>query len=141
MELTNIEKLLEKYLDATTTIEEETILRTYFTSEDVAPHLIEYKALFEYFSESKKETFTKTIQLKTEKRNWKWISVAASFLLIASVFVGYKTNQYRQERKLYAQTQQALAMLSLNLNKGSKAINELQEFELTKDKVFKQPKK
>lgn len=141
MELNNIEKLLEKYLEATATIEEEAILRTYFTTEDVAPHLIAYKALFEYFSTSKREMFTKTIQLKREKNSWKWISVAASILLIVSVFIGNKVTQYKQERKLYVQTQQALTMLSLNLNKGSKAIDELHEFESVKNKVFKQPNK
>jgi len=36
MELVNIEKLLQKYLDAETTIAEENELRTYFLSDNVA---------------------------------------------------------------------------------------------------------
>ena len=37
MELTNIEKLLVKYENAETTLEEENSLRTYFSSNKVAP--------------------------------------------------------------------------------------------------------
>jgi len=33
-----------------------------------------------------------------------------------------------------------LGMLSANLNKGTAAVAHLQQFETTKDKVFKQPK-
>lgn len=67
MELANIEKLLEKYLDAETTLQEEKMLQEYFTSNNVAPHLQEYSMMFGYFKESKDETFTQTIQLKPKK--------------------------------------------------------------------------
>ena len=46
MELTNIEKLLVKYENAETTLEEENSLRTYFSSNEVAPHLKEYQLIF-----------------------------------------------------------------------------------------------
>jgi hypothetical protein len=35
MELANIEKLVEKYENAATTLQEEAILKNYFTKEDV----------------------------------------------------------------------------------------------------------
>ena len=140
MELANIEKLLEKYLDAETTIAEEKELKNYFLSGNVAPHLQEYESLFGYFSASKNERFTKTIQLKSRKLNWKWLSVAASIVLLVSVYTGYQNNQERKAEKVMADTQMALGMLSANLNKGTVAISHLQQFETTKSKVFKQPK-
>ena len=140
MELASIEKLLEKYLDAETTIAEEKELRNYFLSENVAPHLQEYQSMFGYFSTSKNERFTKTIQLKTKRVNWKWLSVAASIVLLVSVYTGYQKNQERKAEKVMADTQMALGMLSANLNKGTAAVAHLQQFETTKDKVFKQPK-
>ena len=46
MELHNIEKLIEKYFDATTTIAEEEILRKYFSEGNIAPHLEQHAPLF-----------------------------------------------------------------------------------------------
>ncbi|MBT8317863.1 MAG: hypothetical protein HKP59_09550 [Lutibacter sp.] len=141
MELANIEKLLEKYLNAETTIAEEKMLKNYFSNGNVAPHLEEYQALFGYFSTSKQERFTKTIQLNSKKRNWKWLSVAASVILLVSVYNGYENIQQRKAEKVYAQTIGALELLSANLNKGNAAIAQLQHFEDTTNKIFKQPKK
>ena len=44
--------------------------------------------MFGYFAISKAETSVKPIQLKTKKKNWKWLSVAASVALLVSVYVG-----------------------------------------------------
>lgn len=140
MDLANIEQLLKKYLDAETTIAEENTLKKYFSNDNVAPHLKEYQALFGYFSTSKKEKFTKTIQLKSESSNWKWLSVAASIILLVSVYTGYKNNQQKEAEKVYNETLLAFNMLSQNLNKGNAAIAKLQYFENTTNKIFKQPK-
>ena len=140
MELVNIEKLLEKYLDAETSIAEENELKTYFSGDDVAPHLEEYRAMFGYFSANRNEKFTKTIQLKSRKLNWKWLSVAASAVLLVSVYTGYQKNQQVKAEKIYQETQFAFAMLSANLNKGTAAITELQEFETSTNKIFNKPK-
>ena len=117
MGLANIEELLKKYLDAETTIAEEKELKTYFSSDNVAPHLQEYQEMFGYFSTSKNERFTKTIQLKSQKMNWKWLSVAASVVLLVSVYTGYQNNQKREAERIYTETQMAFGMLAANLNK------------------------
>ena len=49
MELANIEKLVEKYENAETTLIEEDILREYFLSDNVAPHLEEYQMMMLHF--------------------------------------------------------------------------------------------
>ena len=93
MELANIEKLVEKYENAETTLQEEAILKNYFTKEEVAPHLQEYSFMFNYFTTVKDETYTKTIKLepkKSKKINFKWLSVAAAIVLLFSVFRGKK---------------------------------------------------
>jgi len=141
MELVNIEKLLQRYLDAETTIAEENKLKNYFLSDNVAPHLEAYKSLFEYFSISKKEELTKPIQLKSEKRNWRWLSVAASIVLLVSLYTGYENNQQREAEKIYNETQMAFNMLSANLNRGNDAILQLQHFDKATNKIFNQPKK
>lgn len=140
MELINIEKLLEKYLNAETTLAEEIELKIYFSGDDVAPNLEKYRALFGYFTASKNERFTKTIQLKSKKLNWKWLSVAASIVLLAIVYTGYQKNQQAKAEKIYNETQMAFNMLSANLNKGTEAITQLQKFETNTNKIFNKPK-
>lgn len=140
MELANIEQLVEKYLNAETTLQEETTLSNYFASNNVAPHLQEYSYMFNYFKQSKDETFTKNIQLKPSKpkKNWKWLSVAASVALLVSVYVGYGNYQQKQkEQQQFAQVQDALKLLSVNLNKGDKAVASLYTYENTVNKIFK----
>ena len=132
MELANIEKLVEKYLNAETTLQEETTLKNYFKEGNVAPHLQEYRYMFTYFATTKDETYTKTIKLepkKSKKRNFKWLSVAASSALLLSVFIGIQKFDDYQERKkaekIYAQVSKGLQLLSTNLQKGEQAVAQL----------------
>ena len=146
MELANIEKLLEKYLEAETSIQEETLLQDYFSQDAVAPHLYEYKALFTYFGTSKAERFTKTIPLKPRRANWKWLSVAAAVMLLFSVYSitdssGLSVQEEEEARVALAETQKAFQLISQNLNKGeTMAIAGLSEFDKAQNKVFKTKK-
>lgn len=136
MESIKIEKILEKYFEGTTTLKEETILKDYFTKETIAPHLQEYKALFIYFNTAKEESYTKTIQLTTKKsqrKNRYWLSIAASIVVLISVFIGkeqYELYQQKQEADhLYAQVSKGLLLLSTNLQKGEQAVASLYAYE------------
>lgn len=142
MELASIEKLVEKYENAETTLQEEATLKAYFLSDNVAPHLEEYQMMFTYFQISKDETYTKTIELKTKKkRNFKWLSVAASVVLLFSVYLGNEKMNEIQERKQAEQTlaevTNALKMLSGNLKKGNEAFNNLYAYKDSVNKIFK----
>lgn len=136
MELANIEKLLEKYFEATTTVAEEKILSTYFSQGDVAPHLEEYKPMFNYFINEKKEHFTKHVPLKTErKKNFlKWISVAAVAVLVFGIYYNNYNKSPNSLDKSYTQAelesaQKALVLLGSNFNLGSQKVSHLAEFE------------
>ena len=144
MELANIEKLVEKYLNAETSLQEETTLKNYFTEGNVAPHLQEYESMFNYFAIAKEDTFTKTIKLepkKSKKRNFKWLSVAASVALLLSVFVGkqqYDTYKQKKEaERIYAQVSKGLELLSTNLRKGEQAVATLHTYKNTVNKILK----
>jgi hypothetical protein len=140
MELANIEILVEKYENAETSLQEETTLRNYFTGGDVAPHLQEYEYMFNYFVASKDETYTKPIQLepkKSKKRNFKWLSVAASVVLLFSVFIGKHEYERYQAEKQFAQISKGLRLLSSNLQKGEQAVASLHIYENTVNKILK----
>jgi len=148
MELANIEKLLVKYENGETSLQEEQALKTYFQQQNIPEHLQAYKAMFGYFEESKAERFTKTIPLKSKKTTWKWLTVAASVALLGSIyFINNSSSSLsaaeRKEAKLaYQETQKAFQLISKNLNKGERiAIIGLHEFTKTQRKVFKTTQK
>ena len=130
MVLNNIENLLEKYNNAETSLKEEAQLQAYFASDDVAPHLAHYKPMFQYFSLSQQEQYTKDVPLNTKKtRLYQWISVAAVAVLMLGFmipqFLG-PTEQEKQEALLvYNQTMEALSLVSLGMNEGKQQLNSL----------------
>jgi len=143
MELANINEILVKYENAETTLQEEQMLKKYFQQDTVPAHLIEYKELFNYFDDSSKEHFTKPIPIKPRSANWKWLSIAASVVLLISLYTIKSSDSImsaseRQEAQLaYQETQKAFQLISQNLNKGNTvAMNGLQEFEKAQNKIF-----
>jgi len=139
MELANIEKLLAKYLEATTSLQEEALLKTYFTSDNVAPHLQEYRNMFQYFAKSQSDTFTKTIRLKARKQRRKWLSIAATIALLIGGYTLINTYMQQQEaQKAYADTKQAFEMIAFHINKGKLSVIQLDKFKETTHKVFKE---
>jgi hypothetical protein len=143
MELANIEKILIKYENGTSSLQEETALRAYFSGGAVAPHLQEYEYLFHYFETVKEETFTKSIQLDSKKKktsNLKWRSVAAFVAVLLSVFFVKKQHDAVVVKAQYAEVVKALDLLSANLKKGEQAVATLYTYENTINKILKQSK-
>ena len=138
MELARIEVLLEKYLEGETSLQEESTLKDYFTSEEVHPSLEQYIPLFSYFSFSSEETLDKNLQLKpkSKKTNWKWLSIAASLTLIISLYTGKTIQDQREAKIAFEQTQAALNLLSGNLQKGNQAMAQLGNFQKTTAVIF-----
>ena len=143
MELSKIEQLLEKYQNAETSLQEEATLKNYFLKGNVAPHLQEYETMFSYFAISKAETSVKPIQLNTKKKNWKWLSVAASVALLVSVYfgggfgTGGELSDEEKAKAQYAEVMSTLKLLSTNLNKGNQAMANLYTYENTVNKILK----
>jgi len=147
MESDKIEKLIEKYFEASTTVAEEETLKTYFSKESVPPHLAQYAPMFQYFAIAKEEKFTKQVPLDsiasvTKKRfNYKWLSVAAVGLLMFGIYFGnnYRVAQQVEQEKAefaYQQTKKAFSLLAENFNKGTEKVAYLNQFEETKQKIY-----
>jgi hypothetical protein len=130
MVLNNIEKLIEKYNNAETTLKEEAQLKAYFAGDNVEPHLEQYKQLFQYFSLSQKEQYTKDVPLNTKKtRLYQWISVAAVAVLMLGLIVPKMFGPTEQERQealiVYNQTMEAFNLISLGMNEGKTQLTNL----------------
>lgn len=161
MVLDNIEKLLEKYDNGETSLQEEQQLKNYFAEETVPPHLEGYKAMFVYFSVTREEQYTKDVPLKTKTTKvYTWISVAAVVAIMFGVFMNQPASinsfeDLTQEQQLaYNQTVEGLQYLGIalnkgnqemksfnlvasNLNEGTNKIAHLNEFSKTTNKILK----
>jgi hypothetical protein len=135
MELINIENLLEKYFEATTTVQEEQELQHYFTQDNVAPHLQEYQPMFQHFANLQGEKYTKNVPLQPRKNYLKWISVAAVFLLTTGLFIN-EWNQQRQAEQAFADFRTTMTLVSESFNNGASHINHLNQFTETTNKIF-----
>jgi hypothetical protein len=148
MALDRIEKLIEKYFEAETTLAEEKELKAYFSSENVAPPLEQYKAIFGYTAQANQEQFTAAVSLNSKKSNLVvWISVAASVVVLLSVGL-FTFNHYNQPvnenygtyddpEVAFRETQKALEMISQSVNEGIGSMNYLSEYEQSKNIIFK----
>lgn len=145
MELDEIQNLLDKYLEANTTLAEEETLKAYFSQKEVAPHLEQYASMFQYFADSKNEQFTKPVLLDSKKNNFKWSAIAAAVVLLFGIYFGIKT--YKDDNTLSEQElvtaknaekelKKALDLLGKNLALGTEKVGYLSEFEETKHKIY-----
>jgi len=151
MELAKIEALLEKYFEAKTTLPEEKILKDYFAQDDIPAHLIEHKDMFNFFSDSSLETSNRSIKLTKKSTRIQWLSIAAMLVFFVGIYSVHQQNENEKEeaRLAYMETQKALDLISMslnkgtvaiaqldNFNKGTEAIAQLQTFENTQRKIF-----
>lgn len=150
MEQCKIEIILEKYFDGGTNIAEENELRTYFSSSNVAQHLQQYQPLFGYFNIEKEQVMKQKEPLNltssTKYRKLTWLSIAASVVVLigAGTFTFFNYNNspeelgtYDSPEEAFAATQKALDLLSENVNFGINSVQHIQEFENSKNLIFK----
>lgn len=152
MESDRIEIILEKYFQGETSIAEERELKNYFSSMDVAQHLVKYKPIFGYFSVAKEQEFAQEIPTQSTKRNVAWLSIAASVVVLLGIgtytyFSNDSANEnkdlgtYNDPEEAFRATQQALLLLSDNVKVGIESAQYIQEYQIAKDKIFVNPKK
>ena len=132
MVLNNIEKLLEKYENGETSLKEEQVLKNYFSSDTVAPHLEVYKPMFTYFLVNQQEQFTKDVPLKTKRTfNYKWISVAAVAVLMLGLYFGTLSSNnlgtYEDPQLAFNEFSKSMEMISTKFNKGASTVSYLNE--------------
>ncbi len=130
MVLSDIEKLIVKYNNCETTLEDEQLLKNYFTQEIVPPHLDMYKPLFGYFLAQKGIQFTKPLQIRSKPFfNYKWIAVAAVTVLMLGTYYRYTQKNdlgtYEDPEIAFTAFSQSMEMISSKFNKGTATVGYL----------------
>jgi len=144
MEFAKIENLLDVYFEGNTSLAQEKVLKEYFSTGDIAPHLEVYKPLFNSFEKAKEEVSEKEIILPTSRfqiNPW-WYSVAAMLIIAIGVagFMFSKPSLTEEEQEAiiaFHKSKEVMFMLSESLNKGAEDLAYLTEFTETTNKILK----
>ena len=149
MEQEEIDKLLEKYWNCETSVEDEQLLQQYFSENSVPDIYKDIAPLFVYRDKEQKEklsaTFDKTLKNKIKERQKKYITIKLfapalklaamiAFILVLGVsgviWMNSTKNQhfaetYNDSFAAYKEATSALDMLSLALQKGEQVSFEI----------------
>jgi len=162
----DINNLLDKYWEGETSIEDEKVLKQYFSTSDVAAEHEAFKDLFVFWDNTSKIKYptldqtvdNQTIEIKHESKGIvrslsikKYVYAVAAVIVmtIASIFVVKNLHNEVQPKETYSQvqeiedpeealrvTKEALALLSKKLNSSTKTVKENMG-ELEKASIFK----
>ena len=149
MDLRSIEALLAKYYEGETSIEEERKLKEFFNSGDVPAELVQERMKFRFYADAFDEGTDKSFDDKLVpaeisnpnikrvllfRPGFKTISAMAAGLLLligVSLFLKRDVNRknsygtYDNPQIAYAQTKNALLLISCKLNKGNKSLSKI----------------
>lgn len=138
MDLQKIELLIEKYLNAETTLQEEHLLQAYFKTNKCPEHLTIYKEMFGYFNQEQETQLYKgqTPNFSVSRNKW-WKQVVAAAILITATFFPAKYYYQKQQAQIaYEQTMAAFSLLAINYQKATAPAVYLNTFEQAKTKIY-----
>lgn len=148
MELTKIEELLARYDEGNTTLAEESVLKDYFTKEEVPPHLNEYQSLFTYTVKAKTNTFNKDVPYINKRRRFAFTGIAASIVIAIGLFVALNNPEeelseqhlgtIENPEEAYLKAKETLLLVSGALNFGKEELTYVEEFDKAKNKYIKE---
>jgi hypothetical protein len=152
MNIKEIEALVEKFYEGSTSLSEERQLREFFSGADIPPHLAVHAELFRYYESSGKEELTDTefetrflksieetsvIPLNNKRKQVYFITgIAASILLLTGIFFTFRNDIFLhspketlQQEIAYQKAEKALLLLSSNFNTGLDKTQSLASFQ------------
>jgi len=145
MDYKAINNTLNRYFDGTSTLEEERLLKQYFSSAQVRPEHMTYKPLFDHYGNAQNVTNPNQVRLPYKKqRNYK-LAIAAILVLGLGLFGLYRQNlsiekqivskNITPEKKKEAYKE--IQKFSNSVNESMQRVGALSIFAKTTKKVFK----
>ncbi len=160
MEYKEIEKLLNRYLEGESTLEEETSLKEYFSKPGLPENQVEFQEMFRYFAEAEKDSvpaFNITYELNSViesefnkesanrfRRVIAWAGSAAAVLIISFGLFQYLNkpepeikDTFKDPKLAYLETKQALLKVSEVMNHNTSRLKYLSKVDKSFDQVQK----
>jgi len=160
MEYKEIEKLLNRYLEGESALEEEALLKEYFSQTGIPVEHREMQEMFRYFDAAKQHSappFNITSELNgVIEKEWKketvnrfrplyaWIGSAAAVLVISFGLFQYLNkpepvvqDTYKDPKLAYLETKQALMKISRVMNHNTAKLKYLSNMDASFDQVQK----
>ena len=144
MELAKIELLLDSYFKGETSLDQENMLRDYFSTATIAPHLMAYQGLFIGLKNAQKEVSEREVSLtesSTNLRRW-WLSIAVSLVILLGVIgLQFPTNQLTAEEQHalaeFNKSRTTLLLMSKSFNSVTQELAVMSQFTETKNRILK----
>ncbi len=129
--------LIEKYLEGTTSLAEEKELKAYFSSEEIAPELMEYAPLFGFFASERTKNYEPKIKKNSKNDRYMWFGIAAGIAIIIGIFFFQPKQQndlgtIKDPELALQKTKEVLNFISKEMNQGKGGLVYLTEIESTK---------
>ena len=150
MERNQVKTLLQKYYDAVSTMEEENMLREYFKGKELPDEMkleqLHFLAMADMQNEEievpndLESKILARLSVEQSKRNWlnsrmlfTAVSIAAGLALVISTFVFINSRKdlgtYDDPQIAYAESKEALDMVSRYFNQGTSELTNLREMD------------
>lgn len=160
MEYNEIQKVLSRYLEGESTLEEEAILKDYFSQPGLTADQVGIQKMFRYFNEAKLDStpafdITNELNAVIEKELKKesahrfkllyaWAGSAAAVLIISFGLFQYMNkpepvmkDTYKDSNLAYLETKQALMKISRVMNHNTSKLKYLSNIDASFDQVQK----
>jgi len=139
----DLDKLLEKYERAETSLQEERALKNHFAQQDVENDMQAYQSIFSAYQHEQKRTVPEIKKPEKSQAKFKWMKIAAVLIVIIAAGFIYKQYQYQQELKqqqaqeAFDQTKEVLELVATEFQKGKSNLILLKDINQTKDEFIK----
>jgi len=149
---TEVDELVQRYLEGETTLEEEKLLRVWFSASEVPPDLIHVRTMLGFFAAERQNGYPEQVQLPSMESHiaqhkqgrprrliYLWTSVAA-VVLMAAIGLNYMryqrieaekeallAKQNEMSLKAFGEMADAIMLVSRTLNKGLSPVSQVTE--------------
>lgn len=138
-----LDKLLEKYERAETTLEEERWIKEHFAQNEPANEHDVHKSIFSFYKQEQNSSIPDIERPKGSGSRSTWMKIASVLVILIASVVFYQQYQHRQELKrqqaseAFDKTKKVLKLVATEFQKGKSNLELLKDIDETKNEFIK----